>query len=637
MSAADHRTIPERFFHPTGVFREFPAEDLGCSIPELFARQVRRTPERLAVKTATGALTYAALDAISDRIARAIEKRRGRLVEPVAVLVERDAALAAVLGVLKAGKILVVLDPTQPVARNSAILRTAEAALVVTTRDGVDVAAMDGRDWLDVDEAAAHAGIENPRVSIPAEALAAIIFTSGTTGQPKGVTHDHRSLLHLVREVINAVRLTSEDRIPLLHSLTVIAGFRTVFIALLSGATLYPFDARREGLARLTSWLREEQISFYQSVPTMFREMISALGPSDCFPCLRAIRVGGDTVSRRDFELFRRHFGGRAAFLVTYGAAEVSTIAWFIADEATTFDGDVVPVGFAREGSDVLLLDEAGGPVAAGETGEIVVRSPYLSRGYWRRDDLTAERFRPDPDGGEGRLYRTGDLGRILPDGALVHLGRKDAQVKVRGFRVELAEIEAALLDDPAVEQAVVVARDQGREQSLAAYAVPAAGSRPSLEAIRRRLEARLPTHMVPSAIVLLEALPLTPNGKIARHALPAPPPNRPSLAQPYVPPRSPVEEVLVRIWEEALELEGLGVKDRFLDLGGTSLAATRITARLTVAFGRLEFDVSSILAAPTVAEMAVVVVDALAATMAPEALSQLLIEIDGPSSTRGA
>ena len=270
------------------------------------------------------------------------------------------------------------------------------------------------------------------------------------------------------------------------------------------------------------------------------------------------------------------------------------------------------------------------------KVGEIGVRSRFLSRGYWRRPDLTAQRFMPDPAGGAERLYLTGDLGRLLSDGALVQLGRKDAQAKVRGFLIEPAEVEAALMDDPGIrEAAVMVLQDARGEGRLAAYVVPGEPPGPSIEAIRQRLQGRLPPHMVPSFITVLEAMPLTPNGKVARHALPVPGRSRPPLETPFVPPRTPVEEQLARIWADILDLEAVGVHDRFVDLGGASLDAGRICAWVLATVGH-HIPAAALLAAATVADMAAEVTVALAQG-SPETLERFLAETDGAEGGRRA
>ena len=628
MRAPDsQRSIPARFFHPAGVFTEIPAEDLERSIPDLFARRARRQPERAAVAVPGWSLTYAELDRASDRIASAIIGRCGPAPEPVAVLLERDPGLiVATLGVLRAGKILVVLEPGHPAAHNAAVLEDARPALVLADRrtSAAGVAAgLASERMLAIDALGDDAG--EPRAPAPPIAggmLAAIVFTSGTTGRPKGVVHEHRSLLHNVRQLVNVLHLTPEDRVPLHQPMSAILGLRMPWVVLLSGGVLLPFDAARAGPERLAAWLREERISFCQAAPTLFRHLVAALGPDDRFPHLRAVRVGGEPVTRSDFELYRRHFGDHAALLVTYNTAEVSTIAWLVADADTEVAGDIMPVGYARQGTEILLWDEAGRPVAGGEMGEIVLRSRYIAQGYWRRPDLTAERFLPDPAGGGERLFRTGDLGRMLADGRLVHLGRNDQSVKVRGFRVEPSAVEAALMADPEIKEAVVVPRRDRGDERLVAYVVPRHLPGPSLEAIRAELAARVPAHMVPASIVVLDAMPLTSTAKVARQALPAPDGGRPPLAQPFVAPRTSVEQKLARIWEEVLSVAPVGVHDGFLDLGGASLDAVRICARVEAELGG-GVPTATLLGASTVAGMALAVVEALARS-APGALDQL-------------
>jgi len=631
---AHQQVIQARCFHPTGPFIEFPAEDLDRSIPDRFARQVRRYSDRVAVKTSGRSLTYAELDQASDRVAHAILARRGAQSEPVAAFLDKDASMiVAMLGVLKAGKIFLALDPTHPSARNTGLLDDAEPALVLTTartRSAAPDLDFGEREPIDVDDLTSRADVKSPGVSVPAEASAALVYTSGITGRPKAVVHTHRSLLHLVMHFTNVAHVSSHDRLALLQPLTVVGGARNPWIALLNGAALYPLDLTREGLLRLAAWLREEKITICHFVPTLFRHLAASLPGTAAFPDLRVIRLGGESVSRQDFALFKKHFDPGAVLLVTYNTSEASTIGWYLADATTTLDGDRVPVGFARAGTEVILLDDHGQRLSPGEVGEIAVRSRYLARGYWRRPELTAERFLPDPDGGDQRIYRTGDLGQLFPDGCLVHLGRKDSQVQVRGFRVEPGEIEAALRDDPAIRESVVVAHHDGAgEVRLVAYLVPARVPAPLISDVRSRLEARLPTHLVPSAFVVLDALPLTTNGKVDLRALPPPDRSRPRLEEPPVTPRIPMEEELARIWAGALDLEVVGVCDRFLDLGGTSLSATRIIAGVQAAFG-VDIPLRSLLDAPTVADMAQVVIRALVAAATPEALARALAEADG-------
>jgi acyl-coenzyme A synthetase/AMP-(fatty) acid ligase len=292
------------------------------------------------------------------------------------------------------------------------------------------------------------------------------------------------------------------------------------------------------------------------------------------------------------------------------GGTELTMVRQFFVDGHTPLPDRRVPVGFPIADREVLILDEAGRPVAPGETGEIVLRSRYLALCYWRRPDLTREAFLPDPDDGGLRRYRTGDLGRVTPDGCLTHLGRGDLQVKIRGHRIELPEVELALLELPGVREAVVTAReDHTGELQLVAYVVPDPGAAPGPDALRGGLAEKLPDYMVPSAFIALDALPQTDTGKVDRNALPAPALARPQLVRDFAPPRTHVEAALSGIWVEVLALDRVGIHDDFLALGGDSLLATKVISRVQRLFGA-DLTLSAFFEAGTIAEMAEVIGD---------------------------
>jgi acyl carrier protein len=287
---------------------------------------------------------------------------------------------------------------------------------------------------------------------------------------------------------------------------------------------------------------------------------------------------------------------------------ETGNITQFFIDRETPINGDIAPIGYPAEDMEVLLLDNTHRQVRDGELGEIAIKSRYLSLGYWRRPDLTEEKFRPDPDGGEARIYFTGDLGRRDPDGCLFHMGRKDDQVKIRGYRVETVEVEAVLLSLGHFRKVFVALRDRGLpEKSLIAYLVPERWPAPTASFLRKTLTAILPSHMIPAVFVMLESLPLTPTGKVDRNALPDPEIKRPNLDTLFVAPRTPVEQRLASIWMEALALDPVGIHDNFFDLGGHSLAAMRVISRVIQQF-QLKLPVKALFEAPTVAEMAAII-----------------------------
>ncbi|MFQ5874601.1 MAG: amino acid adenylation domain-containing protein, partial [Dehalococcoidia bacterium] len=575
---------------PTNPFVPFKKEEIEQSIPARFEQQVRSYPDRLAVKTRKHELTYEALDKAANRVARAILAQRGTGEEPIALLFEHGApAIVAILGVLKAGKFYVPLDSSYPRARITSMLEDAQAGLIVTNNQHLALAselAQHGCHVLDIDAIDDRLFTENLGLALSPDTLAAIFYTSGSTGQPKGVVQNHRNVLHFIMNYTNSAHICADDRLSLLHSCGFAASVRSIFGALLNGAPLFPFNLKEEGLAHLATWLIQEEITIYYSVPSTFRHFVGTLtGEEEC-PKLRLIKLAGEPVFKRDVELYKKHFSADCIFVNTLGASEALGFRQYFIDKATPITGSLVPVGYAVEGMEVLLLDEAGKEVGENCTGEIAVKSRYLSPGYWRQPELTRAAFLPDPAGGRECIYRTGDLGCMRPDGCLVYLGRKDLRVKIRGHRIDIAEIEQALLDHAAIKEVVAVAReDRPGDQRLVAYVVPARHPGPTVSELRRFLNERLPDYMIPLAFVMLDALPLTSTGKVDRQALPALGRSRPELASPFVAARTSVEEVLVGIWTDVLGLEQLSIHDNFFELGGHSLLATQVISRLREVF----------------------------------------------------
>lgn len=590
------------------AFVEFQRGEVEQSIPARFEQQARLYPKRVAVKSRRHTLTYSELDQQANRIARGILALQSRdNNEPIAVLLEHDApVIAAILAVLKAGKIYLPLDPSYPLARLTALLADARPGLIVTNSSYFAFAQGLTRQELpvlNVDELDPDIISGNLPSSLSPDALAYVLFTSGSTGQPKGVCHTHRNILHRVMGDTNVFRLCRDDRISLLSSSAFNASVGDIFGALLNGAALCPFNLEEQGLARLAEWLIQEKITVYHSVPTLFRRLCGTLTRSEQFPTLRLVYLGGEPVYRKDVDLYKKHFSGDSVFINLLGITETHNITAYVIDKNGDLEGSLIPAGYAFEDQDVFLLHENGAVVADG-LGEIAVRSSFLSPGYWNQPDLTEAKFVRDA-GGDKRIYRTGDVGQMLPDGCLIHLGRKDSQVKVRGHRIEPAEVELALLDHEAINGAVVMTdRDRADDTSLVAYIVPAQDSVLTSGALRSFLGDKLPAYMVPSKFVALPALPLTPNGKVDRQAL-ANPGHGQSLSETgFVAPRTKTEKVLASIWAEVLNLESVGIHDNFFDLGGHSLDATQITSRIGTAL-QLELSLKTFFDAPTIAELA--------------------------------
>jgi acyl-coenzyme A synthetase/AMP-(fatty) acid ligase/acyl carrier protein len=439
---------------------------------------------------------------------------------------------------------------------------------------------------------------ERPRGPLPAQSgVACVLYTSGSTGAPKGVMLGEDMILERVVRA-NRFGVGPGDRLSALG-----AGGMNLFRALLTGAALVSLDVRAAGVDALPAWLRDERITLYHSVPTLFRHLAAVLGPDDRFPDLRVVNLTGEALLDQDVEAFRRRFSPECVLVHGLGTTEAGTFHELRIDRDTRVTGRVVPVGFSVEGTAVALLDPDGRRAEPGAIGEIAVRGPHLAIGYRGRPDLTAERFVPDPAGDGARVYRTGDLGRWLPDGSLAHLGRNDEQIKVRGHRVEPGEVESNALQHAAVRQAAVIGRPAPEGTRLIAYVVTMDGAALSSRELRSFLRERLPEPMVPSVVVTLPALPLTPNGKVDRRALPEPVETG-AAAGGFVPPRGPLETGVAGIWQEVFSVEAVGAHDDFFAMGGNSLQATRVASRLQEVLGvivppGLLFD------HPTVAELA--------------------------------
>jgi amino acid adenylation domain-containing protein len=598
----------------TSRFVRFSRGEVEQSIPARFERQARLYPEQLAVADAASSLTYCDLNGLANRIARAILAVCGAGSEPVALLVGNGVpVVAAMLGVLKAGKFYVALDASQPAARTTAILAECRPALLVADGERMEQAEALCRALeplrarlLNLDALEPGLSDEDPGLVISGDALAYVVYTSGSTGRPKGVMQDHRYVLHLVMVYTNGGRISAADRLALLYSPSFAGAVRDIYCALLNGAALLGFDVKCRGLTGLADWLRHERITVFFAVATVFRHFCRLLTPEDRFPSVRLIELGSETVHAGEVHLFQRHFSGDSRMIVNLGGSEISPICQLLVSAGTRIEGNTVPAGYAAEDVELLLWDREGRPVPAGADGEIVVRSRYLSRGYWGRPELTEAAFVPDPEGGDRRLFRTGDLGRLRPDGCLLHLGRRDFQVKIRGYRVETAEVEAFFTTTGLVSDAAVTAwLDSTGEQNLAAWLVPSRpDAPPSINDLRALVAAALPDYMVPASFVLMDALPVTESGKLDRRALPDPrlAGQRPDTA--HVAPRTAVERRLKEIWSELLGRERIGLQENFFDLGGHSLLAMQVVARIAATF-RVMLPPNCLFVCPTLGRLA--------------------------------
>jgi acyl-coenzyme A synthetase/AMP-(fatty) acid ligase/acyl carrier protein len=519
-----------------------------------------------------------------------------------------------------------VLDPSFPKDRSAFLLRDSEAKLLIADAENLSLAeqcADQNCQVADIERLCSAGSSDNPGLAVSSQGLAFLIYTSGSTGQPKGVVQTHANLIHDSLIYCNGLHICADDRMALLYSCSVSQGIKITFAALLNGATLCPFDVRKRGVTRISDWLIRQEVTIFFSVPVLFHQFAATLTGQELFPHLRIIQLGSDLVTPRELEEYRRHFSAHTILVIRFGTTETGTVRRMYFDSTSSLTEARNAVGYAVEGAEVCLVDDTGAALPIDAVGEIVVKGRYLSPGYWRRSDLSREKFVADPDGGEQRMYYTGDLGRLRADGRLDHLGRKDFQLSVRGYRVEAGEIETLLRAQPNVKEALVAtygASTSAAHDRLVAYIVAFEKRFPVISALRKAVRDKLPAYMVPTDFIFLESLPLTPHGKIDRLALPAPQGTRPDSTSAFIAPELDVERRLAEIWAEVLGVDCVGIHDDFFDLGGHSLAATRVVSRVLEKFG-LELPVRALFDAPSVARMAEVV----RRNQAPEHLEQAL------------
>jgi amino acid adenylation domain-containing protein len=593
---------------PSAAFVPFLPEDIEQSIPARFEQIVRRYPDRQAVKTPQHDWTYDILNQQANRLAHALLARAGGGKSAVVILIEQSAPLiAAYLGAMKAGKIAVVLDPSQPSSRLAEFVEETQPACIVThASQFAQAVELAGSicPVIRLDQLPANLSDNTPDAPSAPGDPAIILYTSGSTGRPKGVICDHRTWIHNARTYANTFYISCEDRVTLL-SLGTSQAVKNIFMALLNGAALFPFEIRQRGLDEFLALLEREKITITVMGASLFRSLADVLPKPEHLSHLRMIRLGSEPVQKADLNLYKQHFPSHCLLVNGLASGETGTTRFYCMDHSSDISANILPVGYPVEDKTILLLDDNGKEVEPGQLGEIVVKSEYLAPGYWRNPTLTEAVFRPSETPGGARLYFTGDLGRMDQDGCLTCLGRKNARVKIRGYGVDLLEVEIALTNLDQVKESVVMAHQNSTGYAyLVAYIVPVTLPGPSNNALRQALSETLPDYMIPTTFVVLSALPRTTSGKIDRQALPAP--GRPyrDLGRPLILPRNQTETTIAKIWGEVLGHETVDVHDHFYDLGGESLQALRIMAKIRQTFN-VDVDLQSLIDAPTVAEMA--------------------------------
>ncbi len=583
-------------------------------VHQLFEEQAKRTPEAVAVVFEDRSLTYAQLNRRANQIANRLRRMGVGPESCVGVCALRSLeVIVAFLAVIKAGGAYMPLDPTYPRERLALMVNETGAPVVLAQDKLVDRVTGLGPEVLALDsEVDAFAGEseEDPPNLTTSRNLVYVIYTSGSTGRPKGVRVEHRGVVRLVMNT-NFVELSPRDVMLQFCAFTFDVATFEIWGALLHGAQLVMGPAHMPSLEELAQLIARSGVTVAWLTSGLFHQMVD--NQLHNLTRVRQFLAGGDVLSpphvRRVLEL-----PGERRMINGYGPTENTTFtACYVMTDPSQV-GSSVSIGRPIANSTIYILDANLEPVPIGVPGELLTGGDGVARGYLGQPELTAERFIKDPFSAEedARLYRTGDLARFLPDGTIEFLGRTDRQVKIRGYRIELEEVEVVLGRHPGVQSVTVIVReDVPGDKRLVAYLVPRATPAPTVLELRGFLAESIPPYMIPSAFVILDALPLTSAGKVNRRALPAPDEgNRAQLARAYTPPETPMQEVLARIWADALGVERVGIHDDFFDLGGHSLLLTPLLLRVRQFF-QVKLALSDFFASPTIAAMARLIADA--------------------------
>ncbi|MES0838450.1 non-ribosomal peptide synthetase [Nocardiopsis tropica] len=559
---------------------------------ELFEAQARRTPDAVAVRTPEAALTYSELDRRANQLSHLLREQGVGAETTVGLCSERGARLVvAVLGILKAGGAYVPLEPADPAERRAAILADAAVRTVVTTDPALSFGPGRGVVELDRDWSVLRGRPDDRPAegSCGLETAAYLLYTSGSTGRPKGVVIEHRQLLSYTFAVIDRFGLREPLSFAMVQPLTVDSSVTALVPPLCTGGQVHliPRETALDA-DRLADWVRDRGVDCLKIAPSHLRALQSSPRFAELLP-RRLLIVGGEPSDWRWLRGIQRSVPHCRVYN-HYGPTEttVGVLALAVGDHLRA-EWDTAPIGVPLPNTRAHVVDAAGQQVPTGVSGELLIGGANLARGYHDRADLTREAFVPDtlgPRAGE-RLYRTGDIVRRLPDGTIAFLGRRDDQIKVRGFRVELGEIDSALKSHPQVRNATTVVRDDlAGGRGIVAYVEPHSPASFDRADLERHLGERIPPHMVPQAVVPMERLPLSGHGKVARSALP-PVPAPTTAASAPLPPSNGLERLVADAWRELLGVEEVGMEQNFFDLGGHSLLLVELQHRLRAGTGR--------------------------------------------------
>ncbi|MCC9070539.1 amino acid adenylation domain-containing protein [Flavobacterium sp. F-65] len=564
---------------PINDFRFFEASEIQQSIAQRFEKQVERFPDHQAVASNKIELTYKMLNNCANHLARQINEKANNETKRIALLLNHnETCVIGMLGVLKAGYAYVPIDPNTPLSRIQYIIEDSGCNQLICNDTTIETAQQLEQVLPELSIIKLSKDYILPEISNPDNAInplteAYVLYTSGSTGMPKGVLQNQKNVLHFIRIYTNNVQIGENDNLSVFSTYTFDASVKDIYGAILNGGKVSFYDIVENGLDQLSAWLLVQNITIIHMVPTIYRNFLKGLEEGLVLPKVRLVDLGGESCHKSDLDLFKKYFLEGAFLVNDYGPTESTIVSQKFLTHASLLTRNNIPLGKAVIETDVLLLDENNQSRGVYQTGEIVFKSDYLSLGYLNRQELTDNVFITDPITGEGRIYKSGDIGKMLPTGEIEFMQRKDSQVKINGLRIELSEIEYQLEQIEFIKEAVVLLKELQGNNYITAYIRLTEVL--DVTNIKTLLGQILPKYMIPTIYIAMDEFPLTRTGKIERKALP-----NPTISDlktvPYVAPKNDIEYELVKIWAEVLKLEPevIGTEDNFFELGGNSLQA---------------------------------------------------------------
>jgi amino acid adenylation domain-containing protein len=587
--------------------------------------------EQTAIEWRDTAVSYSCLNKMANQRANQLIANgisQGCIV--TVMLDDRIEMIATLLGVFRAGAVFVPLDPTFPDERLACIVAELDADAFIIEAQHIDKVKTIyrrpekpcklftmghispertfGDSLIPISQGPESFSAKHPKIRVDPEAMRYIYYTSGSTGDPKGIAGRLAGLSHFIQWEIATFNIESSWRASQFTTPTFDAYFRDVFVPLCAGSTIVipPERPANLGSDLLIDWIDRKKVNLIHCVPSLLRSILSEGAEASKFRSVQYVLVSGEVLLVSDVKRWMEIVPPDSKLVNLYGATETTMVKFFHIVQATDVARGFIPIGKPMNGAKAVILDQQQRPCPPGVTGEIYIRTPFRTLGYYKNPEATKQVFVKNPfnDDPSDLIYRTGDLGLVLNDGNFRFIGRKDNLVKIRGIRVELGDIENHLLSHPLVSAAVVIAQhDSPDDARLIAYFVSKQKPSPSFKELREFLKLKVPDYMMPSVFVMLDALPLLPNGKVDRRALPAPEGTRIKPGDSFVPPKDALELQLTKIWEKVLGCKPIGLTDNFFELGGHSLLAVRLFAKMEELTGK-KLPLVTLFQAPTIEQL---------------------------------